>query len=136
MIRTFAGVVAGFIAWAILWVSSEKILKVISPDWFGAHQRAFQAAIEDGSPFMPDSTILLIHVVLATIVSLTSGYFAAVMAGENKRAPLILGFLLLAAGLLKAVMSWPLVPLWYHIIFTALLLPLTILGGKLKRTAQ
>ncbi len=51
----------------------------------------------------------------------------------NKRAPLVLGFLLLAFGLLKAVMSWPYVPIWYHVIFTALLIPMTIMGGKLLR---
>jgi hypothetical protein len=37
-------------------------------------------------------------------------------------------------GLLKAVMSWQYVPLWYHVIFTALLLPLAIVGGKLCST--
>jgi len=50
----------------------------------------------------------------------------------NTRAPLILGLLLLALGLLKAVMSWPYVPIWYHVIFTAILLPMAIIGGKLK----
>ena len=57
------------------------------------------------------------------------------IAGENKRAPLILGFLLLALGLLKVVMSWPYVPIWYHLIFTAILLPMTIMGGRLKTSA-
>jgi hypothetical protein len=31
-------------------------------------------------------------------------------------------------------MSWPYVPLWYHVVFTALLVPMTILGGRLKTT--
>ena len=61
-----------------------------------------------------------------------SGFLAALIAGENKCAPLVLGFLLLAVGLLMVVLSWPYVPIWYHIIFTALLMPLTIVGGKLK----
>ena len=60
-----------------------------------------------------------------------SGFLAALIAGENTRTPLILGFLLLAMGLLKVVMSWPYVPIWYHVIFTALLIPMTIMGGKL-----
>jgi hypothetical protein len=63
-----------------------------------------------------------------------AGFLAALIAGENKRAPLILGFLLLAFGLLIVVLSWPYVPIWYHIIFTAMLLPMVILGGKLKTT--
>jgi hypothetical protein len=44
-------------------------------------------------------------------------------------------FLLLGLALLKAVMSWPYVPIWYHVIFTAILLPMAILGGKLKSAA-
>jgi hypothetical protein len=60
-----------------------------------------------------------------------SGFLAALIAGENKRAPLVLGFLLAAFGILKVVLSWPYVPLWYHVIFTALLIPMTTMGGKL-----
>jgi hypothetical protein len=61
-----------------------------------------------------------------------AGFVAAVIAGENKRAPLILGVLLLAFGLLKLVMSWQFVPIWYHLTFTAMLLPLAVAGGKLR----
>ena len=135
MVRIVLGVIAGFLAWAIVWVGSEKVLSAIWPEWFGTHQLAFQAAIEHGGQFTADSTILLIHIVLGSIVSVMSGFLAALIAGENKRAPLVLGFLLLAVGLLKAVMSWPYVPIWYHVIFTAILLPMTIVGGKLKTTA-
>ena len=132
MVRIILGVIAGFFAWAIVWVGSEKILSAISPGWFGAHQAAFQTAIEHGGQFSADSTILLIHIVLGSIVSVISGFLAALVAGENKRAPLILGFLLLAFGLLKVVMSWPYVPVWYHVIFTAILIPMTIMGGKIE----
>jgi hypothetical protein len=63
------------------------------------------------------------HIVLGSIVSVMSGFLAALIAGENTRAPLLLGFLLVVAiGLPKAVLSWPLVPIWYHVIFTALLI--------------
>jgi len=134
MVRIVLGVIAGFFAWAIVWFGSEKILSAIWPE-FGAHQRAFQAAIENGGQFTADTRLLLTHIVLGSIVSVMSGFLAALIAGENKRAPLVLGFLLLALGLLKAVMSWPYVPIWYHVIFTALLIPMTIMGGKLKTTA-
>jgi hypothetical protein len=134
MVRIVLGVIAGFIAWAIAWVGSEKILSAIWPEWFGVHQLAFQAAIENGGQFTANTTLLLIHIILGSIVSVISGFLAALIAGENKRAPLVLGFLLLAVGLLKVVMSWPYVPIWYHVIFTALLIPMTIMGGKLKTT--
>lgn len=131
MARIVLGVIAGFFAWAIVWVGSEKILSAIWPAGFGAHQRAFQAAITNGGEFTADTTMLLIQIVLGLIVSVMSGSLAALIAGENARAPLVLGFLLVAVGLLKAVMSWPYVPIWYHVIFTAILLPMAIMGGKL-----
>jgi len=131
MIRMILGVIAGSFAWLILWVGAEKTLSAAWPD-FGAHQAAFQAAVENGGAFAANTTMLLTHIVLGSIVSVIVGLLAAVIAGENKRAPLILGVLLLAMGLLKAVMSWALVPIWYHVTFTAILLPLAIIGGKLK----
>jgi Na+-translocating ferredoxin:NAD+ oxidoreductase RnfD subunit len=133
MVRIILGVIAGFFAWIIAWFGGEKILSAVWPE-FGIHQAAFQAAIENGASFTPNTTMLLTHIVLASIVSVISGFLAALAAGENKRAPLVLGFLLLGLGLLKAVMSWPYVPVWYHVIFTAILLPMAILGGKLKPT--
>ena len=134
MVRIVMGVIAGFFAWALAWFGGEKILSAIWPEGFGAHQRAFEAAVTNGGQFTADTTLLLIHIVLGSIVSVMSGFLAALVAGENKRAPVALGFLLLAFGLLKAVMSWPYVPIWYHVIFTALLIPMTITGGRLKTT--
>ena len=121
----------------IAWFGSEKILSAISPEGFGAHQRAFEQVVKNGpdaSGFTANTTMLLTHIVLGLIVSVMSGFLAALIAGENKRAPLVLGFLLVAFGLLKVVLSWPYVSLWYHVIFTALLIPMTIMGGKLKTT--
>jgi hypothetical protein len=131
MIRVVLAVVAGFFAWLIAWFGSEKILSAIWPEGFGAHQRAFQAAIENGGQFTANTTLLLTHIVMGSIVSVLSGFLAARIAGQNTRAPLVLGFLLLALGILKMVLSWPYVPIWYHVIFTALLIPMTIMGGKL-----
>src|SRR6185436_12747429 len=134
MVRIVLGVIAGFFAWSIVWVGSEKILSAIWPEWYGAHQLAFEAAVAKGGQFTANTTILVMNIVRGSIVSVMSGFLAALIAGENKRSPLVLGFLLVAFGLLIVVLSWPYVPVWYHVIFTALLIPMTILGGKLKTT--
>lgn len=133
MLRIIVGVITGFFAWAILWFGGEAILSAVWPE-FGTHQAAFQAAIENGGEFTTISTMLFTHIVLGAIVSVVVGLLAALISGENKLAPLFLGFLLLAFGLLKAVMSWQYVPIWYHVIFTAMLLPMTIIGGRLRKT--
>ena len=134
MARIVLGVIAGFFAWLIVWVGSEKILSSIWPT-FGAHQRAFEEVVKNGGQFTADTGALLTHIVLGSIVSVMAGSLAALIAGENTRAPLVLGFVLLALGLLKAVMSWQYVPLWYHVIFTVILLPLAVVGGKLITTS-
>lgn len=132
MVRIILGVIAGFFAWMTVWVGSEKVLSAIFPEGYGVHQAAFQAAVENGGQFTVNTTLLLVHIVQGLVVSVVAGFLAALIAGENKRAPLILGVLLLVFGLLIVVLSWPYVPIWYHIIFTAMLLPLAIAGGRLK----
>jgi len=130
MVRIVLGVIAGFIGWLIAWVGTEKIPSAIWPA-LGVHQRSCEEVVKNGGQFTADTTMLLTHIVLGSIVSVMSGSVAALIAGENTRAPVVLGFLLLAVGLLKVVMSWPYVPIWYHVIFTAILLPMAIMGGKL-----
>ncbi|HMJ08831.1 MAG TPA: hypothetical protein VK468_07485 [Pyrinomonadaceae bacterium] len=131
--RIILGVIAGFIAWLIVWVGVEKIIAAVWPA-FGVHQKAFEEAIKNGGQFTADTGALLTHIVMGSIVSVISGALAALIAGENSRAPLFVGILLLAMGVMKAVMSWQYVPIWYHVIFTAMLLPLAVIGGKLITT--
>ena len=133
MRRIVLGVIAGFFGWLIVWVGIEKIISAIWPA-FGVHQKAFEEAIKNGGQFTADTTMLLTHIVMGSIVSVMAGALAALAAGENSRAPLIAGRLLLAMGVAKAVMSWQYVPIWYHVIFTAILLPMAIIGGKLITT--
>ena len=134
MLRIVLGVIAGFFAWAVVWFGIEQILSAVFPVWYGTPQHAFQEAVENGGQFTAENRLLLSHLVIGSIVSVTAGFLAALIAGENKRAPLVLGLLLLALGLLKAFVSWPFVPIWYHFIFTVLLLPMAIVGGRLKTT--
>lgn len=131
MLRIVLGVIAGFFAWIIVWFGSEKGLSAIWPEGFGVHQRAFEEAVKNGGEYTANTTMLLTHIALGSIVSLMAGVLAALVAGDNTRAPLMVGSLLLAMGILKVVMSRRYAPVWYHVIFTAILLPMAIVGGKL-----
>ncbi len=128
--RIILGAIGGFIAWIVLWIGSEMMLSIMAPDLIGVHQAAFQAALKNGGQFVADTTLLLSHLVREILVTLAAGMLAALLAAGNKRAPLALGIMLLALGVMKAVMSWPYVPIWYHVAFTALLLPMAVLGGR------
>ncbi|MEO8573123.1 MAG: hypothetical protein ABI481_04070 [Pyrinomonadaceae bacterium] len=135
MLKIILGVVAGFIAWTILWLGSDQLLISFSPGWYGAHQNAFQAAMVNATPFTPDNTILSMHLCRAAIITIMAGFLAAVVAGENRKAPLALGILLLLFGAGVQAMAWSYIPVWYHIIFLGLLVPFAILGGRMKQAA-
>ena len=133
MLRIVLGVIAGFIGWMILFIGIEKAISAV---WsaFGVNQKAFEEAVKNGpgaSGFTADTTMLLTQLILGAIVSLMAGALASFIAGGNSSAPMIAGCLLLAMGIAKAVMSWQYVPIWYHVVFTAMLLPLAIVGGRL-----
>lgn len=135
MLRIILGVIVGFIVWSILWVGTDAVLAMLSPTWYGAHQERFALAMVNQDAFTADSTILLINLFRSVIVSILSGFIAAMVAGENRRSTLILGIVLLLVGILVEIMAWNYLPIWYHFVFLILIVPTTILGGKLKRSA-
>jgi hypothetical protein len=135
MLRIILGVIAGFIAWSILWVGSDQVLHTFSPAWYGAHQDRVALAVANNESFTSDTTILIIGLVRSAITSLAAGFIAAVVAGENRRSTVILGIILLIVGIAVQVHLWNVFPIWFHLIFWLMLVPLTILGGRMKQTA-
>jgi uncharacterized membrane protein YeaQ/YmgE (transglycosylase-associated protein family) len=133
MWRIILGAIIGFIVWTILLLGSDAVWLALSPDWFGKHQAEFQAAVENKTPFIADSGVLIIAVIRSAILSIIAGFVAALIAKENVKSPLLLGILLLAFGSFIHSMILNNVPFWYHILILLPLIPLAILGGKLKK---
>lgn len=133
MVRIILGVIVGFIVWSVLWVASDALFSAISPDWYGKHHKGLEAAVINKTPFMSDSVILIIALIRSVIFSIIAGYLTALIARENTKSPLIVGILLLLFGIFIQSVYWNYAPLWYHIPFLLLLVPMTILGGKLKK---
>lgn len=136
MLKIVLGVVAGFIAWSILWIGSDQVLTNVSPAWYGAHQAATELALANQESFAADSSIMLIRLVISVIATVMSAFLAVMIAGENRRTPIALGILLLIVGIAFQVgVLWKVMPIWFHLIFLALLIPLSIVGGRIKRSA-
>ncbi len=134
MTRIILGIIVGFIVWSILWVGSDAVLSAISPGWYGKNLNELAAAMENKTAgYMADSTLLVIGLIRSVIISLVSGFVAASIARENVKSTLGLGVLLLLFGAFVQIIYWNYVPLWYNIPFLILLIPMTILGGKLKK---
>jgi hypothetical protein len=134
MVRIILGVIVGFVAWSIIWVGGDEAIAMLSPQWYGAHKLAFEKAAFNKTPFEASSAILIFNLVRSMITSLLAGYLAVFVANEAKRTTMILGVLLLIVGVYFETTYWDQVPIWYHLIFLALLVPVTMLGGKLKKS--
>ncbi|MGC2237955.1 MAG: hypothetical protein WA584_17480 [Pyrinomonadaceae bacterium] len=122
MLRIILGVVAGFIVWSILWVGADAVIRAI---WTSYDESAKAMSFQTSMLFVP--------LILSAVVSVISGLIAALIARENTKSPLILGIILLIVGLLVQLSVWNQIPLWYHLTFLILLIPATILGGKLRK---
>ncbi|MBX3243264.1 MAG: hypothetical protein KF685_02205 [Acidobacteria bacterium] len=135
MARIILAVILGFFAWSILWVGSDQVIRSISPEWYGSHQAAIEVASFNNEPFESDDTINLISLLRSIIFSMMAGFLTAIIAGENKSSTLILGVALLVVGIIFQIFGWNYFPVWYHVLFLVLLVPMTILGGKLRTSS-
>jgi hypothetical protein len=135
MLKVVLGVIAGFVAWSIIWVGSDAVLSTAWAE-YGEHQNRAMLAVANGESFAADNTIMAMRLVISIVATLMSGFLAAFIAGENRRAPLALGVILLLVGIAVQLGAWNVMPVWFHVIFLLLLLPMSIVGGKLKKTTS
>lgn len=133
MLRIILGVIAGFIVWSIVWLGLDALWSAISPGWFGRIFNEFQNAVNRSEPFTPPVSISVYLIFQSVLCSLLAGLTAALIAKENRKSTLALGILLLLTGIFVEVSNWQYFPIWYHVLFLLLLIPATILGGRLRR---
>jgi hypothetical protein len=133
MLKMVLGIIVGFVVWTVLWVGSHALFAALSPNWFGKMGTDMADAAGKGIPYQVDSTILILILIESFIVSIISGYVTAAIANENVLSTFILGILLLLVGILIQASIWNYMPLWYHLPFLIFLIPMAVLGGKLKK---
>lgn len=132
MVRIVLGIIVGFVAWSVIWVGSDALLQSFSPAWWGAQKQAMELAVANNETFKTDTLISVLDLFRSVVASIMAGYLAAVVAGENRRSPLILGGILLLVGVAVQLHLWNVYPVWFHPVFWILLIPATILGAKMK----
>ena len=132
MTRIILGIIVGFVAWSILWIGSDALFSAVSADW-GRKSLEFRTAAENKLPYTIENYVLIVLLVKGFIVSVISGFIAVLIAGENSKSIIGLGILLLIFGIFIQMTYWNYMPLWYHVSFLLMLIPMTILGGKLRK---
>jgi hypothetical protein len=119
--RAILAVLAGAAVWAVLWVGGTQ-----------AAQAAFPEILPVGQP-LTHSGALVGYIGYSVLLSLLAGYVTAAVAHKNPM-PAVWGLatLQLALGIGFEVSAWSLTPLWYHLVFLALIVPATVYGGLLR----
>tara|TARA_R110002072_G_scaffold136124_2_gene278142 strand:- start:110710 stop:111087 length:378 start_codon:yes stop_codon:yes gene_type:complete len=120
MKHTILGVVAGYVVWTAIWLGGNATL--------------FSAAAEQSAAGEAVTAIgTLAGVLLLSIVcSLVAGMVAGWLGKQNAaQAVLITGVLLVLTGIGVQASVWSLMPVWYHLSFLLLILPVAMLGARL-----
>jgi hypothetical protein len=120
--RTVVGAVAGIAVWLVVATLLNLIVRAALPGYHEAEATlAFTLVMK------------LLRLAEAAVACLVAGYTAAWVAQGNQNAPRVVGIVLLALFVPMHVQLWSRFPVWYHLTFLISLLPLTALGGHLRR---
>ena len=123
--RSVLAVIVGYVLWTLLWLLGNAGLAVP----FSDSTERFEA----GEP-ITDVTYLVLALALSVVCSSLAGLVTALIAREKGRvATLIMALLLLATGIAVQASAWDLMPVWYHLVFLALIVPVCTRGAR--RTA-
>lgn len=119
--RTIGAVLAGAAVWAVLWISGNAGLTSALPEIATPGQR------------LEHVPVLLGLIAYSVALSVLAGFTTAAVKGRDPMGAVkALAGLQLLLGIGFEVSSWALLPVWYHVVFLALLVPATLWGGSLK----
>lgn len=124
MVRNILSVIAGWLSWGILCnMILFPILVYMFPDQF--------------DNLIPQTTgMVLTSLIMTFICSIIAGYIIGLVAASNHLKMIKTGAAVnFVFAIVVQISYWDTMPVWYHIIFLASIMPLMILGGKerLKR---
>jgi len=127
-LRVGAAVVSGVLLWGLLWNLGTAGLAAVFPAELAGVER------------IESAPLLLLMIAYSTLLSMAVGWLAARIGRDTAFiATLVLGVVNLAIGILVQTIYWERMPLWYHLLFLAVILPATLFGGRLggaTRTAM
>ncbi len=122
MWRTVLAVIVGLATWMLIATLLNIGLRHVLPGYAAAE------------PTLAFTLLMKIaRLSLAVIASLAAGAITRPIAPASKRAPWILGFVILAFFLPVHIQIWSRLPIWYHLFFLITLAPLVALGAQLPR---
>ena len=122
MMRNVASVFVGIVAWFCVATVVNFTLRMFWPDY---------AAVEKSMNFTLGMQVA--RLILGAFASLCAGFAAAVVARGSATPVKALAVLLLLLFIPVHYALWDKFPIWYHVVFLASLIPVTLLGGAWKQ---
>ena len=117
--RMIMAVVAGAVLWAVLWLGGNQ-----------AAMAAFPDALQPETPITSAGVLLGLILYGGVLLSLLAGWTTGRIAGAMKPVWVLAGLQLLF-GIIAEVSYWSLTPVWYHVVFLVLIVPMTVMGGRM-----
>ena len=118
--RAIAGVILGIVVWIVVATVGNWLIRAALPGY---------TAVEVSMAFTVP--MLLARLALGVVSSLCAGAVCALIVKRSKRAPIVVGVLLLVMFLPVHYMLWDKFPIWYHLFFLLSLAPAVWLGARL-----
>jgi hypothetical protein len=118
--RTIGAVVAGVVLWGVLWNGGNAVL-------------GSSGVVTVGEP-ITGAGVLLGLIGYSAVLSVVAGWVAAAIRGGPDAMVAVKGLAAvnLVIGIAVEVMYWSLMPAWYHVIFLVLVVPMTLVGGRMR----
>ncbi len=125
MIRSILSIIIPVVTWGVLSVSANFAIYAMMPARF------------DENMIPNDPITLLIFLLLCTVLCILAGFLCAMIARSNPMKHVwILAAIQLAIGIMVQIGVWDQLPLWYHLLFLAQVMPMHLVGGKLRNTKR
>jgi len=125
MWKPVLAVVAGYALWTIIWLGGGRALLAAFPDALPAGD--VEAQTIESTPYLASA------LVLSVVCSLAAGAICRIGGTRWLTSAIVLAALLLLTGIGVQLGSWELMPVWYHLAFLALLVPVTLCGARITR---
>jgi hypothetical protein len=124
MLRAVVGVIVGYVTWSVLWFVGNRLLFAEAAEVVGAGERYTRTGP------------LLGVLALSIVCSLAAGAVAARIAQSGRwGAVAVMAVLLLITGIVVQASVWSLMPVWYHVVFLALIIPVCQVGSWISAGA-
>lgn len=120
--RLISGIAAGFVAWFVIFVGTDAILKKIWTTYAVSSESVRYS-----------NTLLALLLIVFIGCSFVAGYVAAWIARESRKSTWLLGAILVAAAVFFRLNDWNNFALWFNVSLLVSITPFTILGGYIRK---